>query len=376
MKKNPLLAIRELGQSIWLDFIRRKMIDSGELQKLMAEDGIRGITSNPSIFKKAIAGSEDYIDHIRTLTREGKNAEEIYEILTVKDVQDAADCFRPLYDQSDGRHGFVSLEVNPHLARDVEGTLSEARRLWSSLDRPNVFIKVPATREGLTCITSLISEGINVNVTLLFGLPRHREVAEAYLAGLEKRIESGGSLSTVASVASFFLSRIDVLVDPMLEKKIQNKDPNAETAKRIHGQVAVASAKVAYQIYKEISGGERFRRLAEQGARPQRVLWASTGTKNPEYSDIKYVEPLIGPETINTLPKETLDACRDHGAPAARLEQGVAEAEEALRELSRLDIDLDEVARQLEAEGIEKFNKPYDALMETLAEKRDRNVSP
>ena len=369
MKKNPLLAIQEFGQSIWLDFIQRKMIASGELKRLIEEDGLRGITSNPSIFEKAIGGSEDYDDQIRALVVEGKSTEEIYQTLTVKDVGDAADFFRPLYDKSDGGHGFVSLEVNPHLARDVEGTLSEARRLWSALNRPNVFIKVPATREGLTCITSLISEGINVNVTLLFGLPRYREVAEAYLAGLEKRMENGKPLSRVASVASFFLSRIDVLVDPLLEKKMKAGGQQAETAQRIHGELAISSAKVAYTIYKEMFGGERFRRLAAQGARSQRVLWASTSTKNPDYSDVKYVEPLIGPETVNTLPRETLDAYRDHGSPAARLEKGVKEAEETLRELSRLGIQLDDVTRQLVAEGIEKFNKPYDALMETLRKK-------
>ncbi len=243
MKKNPLLGIREFGQSVWLDYIRRKMIDSGELKRLIEEDGLRGITSNPSIFEKAIGGSEDYDDQIRALALKGKSTEEIYQILTVKDVQDAADFFRPLYDQSDGRHGFVSLEVNPHLARDVEGTLSEARRLWSALDRPNVFIKVPGTGEGLTCITTLISEGINVNVTLLFGLPRYREVAEAYLAGLEKRTENGKPLSRVASVASFFLSRIDVLVDPLLEKlmkeggrKARNGGKNSRPGGRVQRQ--------------------------------------------------------------------------------------------------------------------------------------------
>ncbi|MEJ2586520.1 MAG: transaldolase [Deltaproteobacteria bacterium] len=371
MKNNPLLAIREFGQSIWLDFIRRKIIDSGELKRLIENDGIRGITSNPSIFEKAIAKSEDYDAHIRNLAAEGKSAEEIYEILTVKDIQDAADAFRALYDDSEGRHGFVSLEVNPHLARDVDGTLSEARRLWSDVDRPNLLIKVPGTREGLTCITTLIGEGINVNVTLLFGLPRYREVAEAYLAGLEKRLEHGKSLSHVASVASFFLSRIDVLVDPMLEKQMQKGGETAKTAERLHGRVAVSSAKAAYQIYKDIFGQERFARLAEQGARTQRVLWASTSTKNPDYSDVKYVEALIGPETVNTLPKETLDAYRDHGTPAGRLERDLAEAEDVLDALSQLDIDLGQVTGQLEDEGIEKFNKPYDALIKTLKEKRN-----
>ncbi len=369
MKKNPLLEIREYGQSIWLDFIRRNMMRSGELDKLIEEDGIRGITSNPSIFKKAIADSDDYDDHIQTLVAEGKSAEEIYEILTVKDIQDAADHFRPLFDASNGKNGFVSLEVNPHLARDVEGTLSEARRLWAALDRPNVLIKVPATKEGLTCITTLIGEGINVNVTLLFGLPRYREVAEAYIKGLEQRAERGGSISSMASVASFFLSRIDVLVDPMLEKKMKEGGKAAETANRIHGEVAVSSAKIAYGIYKEMFQSDRFKRLADRGARPQRVLWASTSTKNPDYSDVKYVEPLIGAETVNTLPMETLDAYRDHGEPSARLEDGLTEAEAALQSLSELDIDLDQVMKQLEEEGIEKFNKPYDALLQVLKEK-------
>ena len=369
MEKNPLFEIRELGQSIWLDFIRRKMMLSGELDKLISEDGIRGITSNPSIFKKAIADSEDYDDNIGTLAGEGKSAGEIYEILTVKDVQDAADHFRPLFDASNGKNGFVSLEVNPHLARDVEGTLTEARRLWAALCRPNVLIKVPATREGLTCITTLIDEGINVNVTLLFGLPRYREVAGAYIDGLGKRADRGESLAGIASVASFFLSRIDVMVDPLLEEKMKGGREDAEKAKRIRGAVAVSSAKIAYGIYKEIFGSERFQALAALGARPQRVLWASTSTKNSEYPDTKYVEPLIGPETVNTLPRETLDAYRDHGEPSARLEEGLGEAEEALKLLSQLDIDLDQVTLQLENEGIEKFNKPYDALLQTLAEK-------
>ncbi len=376
MEKNPLFEIRELGQSIWLDFIRRKMMRSGELDKLISEDGIRGITSNPSIFKKAIADSEDYDDDIGTLAGDGKSAGEIYEILTVKDVQDAADHFRPLFDASNRRNGFVSLEVNPHLARDLEGTLTEARRLWAALGRPNVLIKVPATREGLTCITTLIDEGINVNVTLLFGLPRYREVAGAYIDGLRKRVDRGESLSGITSVASFFLSRIDVMVDPLLEEKMKGGREDSEKAKRIHGTVALSSAKIAYGIYKEIFKGERFQALAALGARPQRVLWASTSTKNPEYPDTKYVEPLIGPETVNTLPRETLDAYRDHGEPSARLEEGLGKAEEALKLLSQLGIDLDQVTRQLENEGIEKFNKPYDALLRTLEEKAKGKSSP
>jgi len=342
------------------------MITSGELKKLIEEDGLGGVTSNPSIFNKAITGSKDYDNEIRGLASEGRSAEQIYDALTIKDVQDAADLFRPVYDSSLGQAGFVSLEVNPHLARDIERTLSEARRLWKELNRPNVFIKVPATREGLPCIRRLIQEGINVNVTLLFGLPRYREVAEAYISGLEARLKEGKVLERVSSVASFFLSRIDVLVDPMLEDITAGGGEKADLARKVHGRVAIASARQAYQIYKEIFGGARFRQLEEKGARAQRVLWASTSTKNPDYEDVKYVEPLIGPETINTLPQDTLDAYRDHGNPAIRLEEGLEEAVEILRRLPELGIDIDQVTRKLVDEGIEKFNKPYDELLERL----------
>jgi transaldolase len=369
MKGNPLLKIQEFGQSIWLDYLRRKMISSGELKGLIEEDGLRGITSNPSIFDKVITGSNDYDDDIRAFALEGKSTKEIYEALTVKDVQDASDLLRSLYDESGGESGFVSLEVNPHLAHDVEGTVSEARRLWKELDRPNVFIKVPGTKEGLKCIRRLISEGININVTLLFGLPRYREVAQAYIMGLEDRAKEGKPIDTISSVASFFLSRIDVLVDPMLEKTMAGGD-KAGLAERAHGQVAIASAKEAYQMYKEIFGGKRFRKLQEQGARPQRVLWASTSTKNPNYSDVKYVEPLIGPQTINTVPQETLNAYRDHGDPAPRIEENIGEAKAVLEMLKDLGIDIDRVTQQLEDEGIEKFNKPFDDLMANLKKAR------
>jgi transaldolase / glucose-6-phosphate isomerase len=369
MKDNPLLKIQDFGQSIWLDFLRRKMITSGELQELIEQDGLRGMTSNPSIFDKVIAGSHDYDEDIQALALAGKDIQEIYEALTVKDIQDAADLFRPLFDRLEGKDGFVSLEVNPHLAHDVKGTLTEARRLWKELNRPNVFIKVPATKEGLTCIRRLISEGINVNVTLLFGLSRYREVALAYILGLEDRVKAGKSLEGISSVASFFLSRIDVLVDPMLEEITAGGGHKAGLAEEAHGRVALASAKMAYRIYREIFRDERFRRLEEKGARSQRVLWASTSTKNPNYSDVKYVEPLIGPETVNTVPQETLNAYRDHGDPAPRLEEGVGDAEKTLGLLSELGINMDRVTRQLEDEGIEKFNKPYDDLMANLEKK-------
>lgn len=369
MKQNPLLKIQDFGQSIWQDDIGRKMMLTGELKRLIEEDGIRGVTSNPAIFDKAIAGSDDYDSAISDMALAGKSVEEIYQTLTVEDVQSAADEFRRLYDATDGRHGFVSLEVNPHLAHDAEGSIEEARRLWRALDRPNVFIKVPATEEGLIAIQRLITEGINVNVTLLFGLPRYRKVAEAYIAGLEARLANGQPLKSVASVASFFLSRIDVLVDPILEGFMKNNGSKAESAGKLRGEVAIASARGAYRIYREIFGSDRFKKLVEKGARSQRVLWASTSTKNPDYPDVKYVEALIGPETINTLPQDTLNAYRDHGDPAARLEEGLEKSDGVLKQLAELDIDIDEITRQLEDEGVEKFNKPFDSLMETLREK-------
>jgi transaldolase len=374
MNENPLLSIQQFGQSIWLDFIDRRMIMSGKLKKLIEEDGIRGVTSNPKIFKDAISDGEEYESDIRKLAQGNQSTEEIYQSLTVDDIRRTADLFRPLYDASDGRHGFVSLEVNPHLARNIDGTLEEARRLWAALDRPNVLIKVPATVEGLTCIQRLISEGININVTLLFGLPRYRQVAEAFIAGMEARRRKGQPLAHVASVASFFLSRIDVLVDPMLEKLIETGGEKAEKARRLQGRVAIASAKEAYQIYREIFQGSHFRTLALQGARPQRVLWASTATKNPDYSDVKYVEALIGPETINTLPQNTVDAYRDHGYPAPLLETELVKAGDVFCKLHELDIHIDELTRQLEEEGIRKFNEPYDSLMTTLEKKRSQIV--
>jgi len=370
MNGNPLLKIRELGQSIWLDDIRRGMIVAGELRRLIEEDGLRGVTSNPNIFNKVIAGSHDYDSAIQALALEDKGIEDIYQALTVADVQMAADAFRDLYDRSGGNHGFVSLEVNPHLAYDTQKTMEEARRLWRALNRPNVFIKVPATREGLPAIRQLTGEAINVNVTLLFGLPRYRKVAEAYIAGLEDRAAKNLPLDRIRSVASFFLSRIDVLVDPKLEQMIDQDGPRAKIAEQLHGQAAIASAKQAYQIYREIFHHNGFKALNDRGALSQRVLWASTGTKNPDYPDVKYVEALIGPETINTLPRETLDAYRDHGDPEERLQEGLDESRQILLQLEEAGIDLDQVSAQLEAEGVDKFNKPYDSLLETLEEKR------
>lgn len=369
MKENHLQQLGTLGQSIWLDYIRRDFIATGELRRLIEEDGLRGMTSNPSIFEKAITGSHDYDEDIRNMALEGKDCMAIYEALSQRDVQGAADEFRPVYDETDGQDGYVSLEVNPHLAHDTNGTITEASRLWAALNRPNVFIKVPATTEGLPAIQQLISEGINVNVTLLFGLPRYRQATQAYIAGIEARLAQGKSVKQVASVASFFVSRIDTLVDPMLEKIIAQKGDEGQLAKQVHGQVAIASAKAAYQIYQEIFGSDRFKKLADQGAHKQRLLWASTGTKNPDYSDVKYVEGLIGADTVNTIPVETLNAYRDHGEPKARLEQDTEEAGRVLQRLVELGINIDKVSQQLEEEGVEKFNCPFDELMDTLANK-------
>ncbi len=324
------------------------------------------MTSNPSIFEKAIVESHDYDEDIRAMALKAKTAKEIYEALSQRDVQSAADVFRPLYNRTDGKDGYVSLEVNPHLAHDTHGTIQEARRLWGALNRPNVFIKVPATTEGLPAIRQLISEGINVNVTLLFGLPRYRQVAEAYIAGIEARTAHGQPVNYVASVASFFVSRIDARVDPLLETTLAQGGKQADLAKEVRGRVAVASAKMAYQIYKEIFDSGRFRILAAQGARTQRLLWASTGTKNPDYSDVKYIEDLIGPDTVNTAPLETLDAYRDHGEPKARLVKDVGEAARVLKRLHELGINIDQVTQQLEDEGVTKFNHPFDKLMEAL----------
>jgi transaldolase len=363
MLKNPLRQLEALGQSIWLDYIQRELITSGALKKLIDEDGLGGMTSNPSLFEKAIADSADYDQDIRNMVNAGKDINTIYSALTLQDVQSAADVFRGLYNTLEGKDGFVSLEVNPHLAHDTNGTIEEARHLWKSLDRPNVFIKVPATKEGIPAIKQLISEGINVNVTLLFGLPRYREVAEAYIAGMEARAASGAPLTQVASVASFFLSRIDVLIDPLLEKM------GTTTAKKLQGEVAIASAKMAYQIYQELFTSERFKKLIEKGASVQRLLWASTSTKNPNYSDVKYVEALIGAETVNTLPMETVDAYRDHGDPHALLDQDITQAKSVFQQLAALGINIDKVTQQLEDEGVDKFNKSFDQLMKTLEEK-------
>ena len=366
MDYTRIKKLEALGQSIWLDYICRDLIVSGKLRTLIDEAGLRGITSNPSIFEKAIAGSHDYNDDIRTMALEGKDVQTIYETLSQRDVQSAADLFRPVHTKTEGMDGYVSLEVNPHLAHDTQGTIQEARRLWTALNRPNVLIKVPATVEGLPVIRQLLSEGINVNVTLLFGLPRYRQVVEAYLAGIEEFLTKQNTAKIPASVASFFISRIDTAVDPLLEKIITQDGKDAESAKALRGQAATASAKAAYQIYKEIFNGNRFKKLADKGVRPQRLLWASTSTKNPEYSDVKYIEALIGRDTINTIPVETLDSYCEHGEPEERIEQESGKVFQMLERLTSLGININQVTQQLEDEGVDKFNKSFDNLTHTL----------
>lgn len=370
---NPLRQLAALGQSVYLDEISRGALRSGALRRLIASDGLHGVTSNPAIFEQAIAKSGDYDDAILDLAGDGQDAERIYETLALEDIQDAADLFADVYRQSDGEHGYVSLEVSPLLADDTEATIAEARRLWQALDRPNVFIKVPGTAAGLPAIRQLTAEGINLNVTLLFALPRYQAVADAYLAGLEDRLATGAPLHGVMSVASFFLSRIDVAIDPLLDAIAADAaDAEAERARALRGQSAIASAKRAYVIYAERFSGERFAALAAHGARPQRLLWASTGVKDPAYAATHYIEPLIGPATITTLPSATLDAYRASGDPAPRLTDAVEQAARALRDLTELGVDIDDVTRRLEREGVEKFVAPYRSLLDTITSAASR----
>lgn len=362
---NTLLRVVELGQSIWLDYIQRALLTDGTFQLMIDESGISGVTSNPAILEKAIVEHHDYDAAIKAMS--GVDGAALYEQLAVEDLRMAADLLRPIYDASQGCDGFVSLEVSPHLAYDAEATVNEARRLWSVLNRANSLIKVPATSAGITAIRQLISEGINVNATLLFSLQRYQEVAQAYLDGLETRAQQGKPLVNVASVASFFLSRIDTLVDSKLDAL--GKRETQIQIQALRGQTAIASARMAYRAYKQLFSTERWQRLAQSGARSQRLLWASTSTKDPTYPDVKYVDALIGAHTINTLPIQTLEAYRDHGHPAARLEQDLDAAKDMLAGLAELGIDLPVLTDQLEREGVQKFIVAFDKLLDNLAQR-------
>jgi transaldolase len=370
-KTGKLFQLAEQGQSVWLDFITRDLITSGDLKRQIEEDGLRGMTSNPTIFQGAISKGTAYDEQIAGLIAEGKDADQIFEAVAVKDIQDACDLYRPLYDSTDGLDGLVSIEVSPTLARDPEGTLEDARRLWAKVDRPNVMIKVPGTDECVPAIRTLLAEGINVNITLLFSLGNHEQVMWAYIEALEERAKAGQPIGRIASVASFFVSRVDTLIDKQLDEKIA-AGGDAEKLKALQGKVAVANAKLAYENFQRIFGGDRFKALAAKGARVQRPLWASTGTKNKAYSDVLYVDSLIGPDTVNTLPPATLEAFIDHGTISRTVDQGVDEAHAAVKALAEAGIDLDAATKQLENEGVASFAKSFEDLLAGVEAKREQ----
>lgn len=354
---NPLNEIRNLDQSIWLDLLDREIMNSGKLKSLIDTDDLRGLTSNPSIFEKAISGSSDYDEDITEISKRENDNSVIFFDMAIADIQRAADLFKPVYDKTAGKDGYVSLEVSPYLALDTDGTIAQARELWKKVNRKNVMIKIPGTKQGLPAIRECLREGININVTLLFGIPRYIEITEAFMGGLEDRLKEGNSIEGIASVASFFLSRIDVMVDPLLEEKGLEKRK---------GKVAIASAKKAYQLYLNMISSDRFKALQAKGAASQRILFASTSTKDPAFSDVLYVENLIGKDTINTLPMETIDAFRDHGKAAETLIQNIEEADAIMEELKNKGINIDTITEKLEAEGIEKFNQAYEKLIKSI----------
>jgi transaldolase / glucose-6-phosphate isomerase len=363
---NPLKDLLRYGQSVWLDYIRRDLLTSGELKRLIEEDGLRGMTSNPAIFEKAIADSTLYSDILQSLrSKPDLDAKARYEILAIRDIQDAADFLRPVYESSKRRDGYVSLEVSPYLARDTQGTIAEARRLWKTVDRENVMIKVPGTAEGIPAFQQLISEAININVTLLFSRQVYERVAEAYISGLEQLAARGGDIGRIASVASFFISRIDNSVDAIVAQRLKtSKDQREqEQLRSLLGKVAIANGKQAYVSYQNIFGGNRWKSLAAKGAQTQRVLWASTSTKNPAYRDVLYVEELIGQDTVNTIPPATLDAFRDHGHPRPSLTEDVESANRTMETLAKLEISMKEVTDKLTDDGVRLFAEAFEKLL-------------
>ncbi|HEX2277909.1 MAG TPA: transaldolase [Candidatus Tectomicrobia bacterium] len=365
---NALKALQTYDQSVWLDYIGRHLITSGELQRLIDEDGLRGMTSNPAIFEKAISGSADYAASLTALGGLNLDAAGLYERLAIHDIQDAADILRPVYEQTQRGDGYVSLEVSPYLAHDTQGTIQEARRLWQTVGRPNIMIKVPATPAGLPAIEQLISEAINVNVTLLFSQAVYERVAQAYIAGLQRLAAQGGEVGQVASVASFFISRIDTAIDAQLQARLKAATTAQERMllRSLMGKVAIANGKLTYQRFKAIFRGASWEALAAKGARKQRVLWASTSTKNPHYRDVMYVEELIGPDTVNTMPPATLEAFRDHGRPRASLEEDIEVARDTMEVLEQVGISMAEVTEKLLEEGVRLFAEPFDKLLDAL----------
>jgi transaldolase len=367
MDMNPLRALKEQGQAVWMDFIRRDLLIDGELERLVGEDGLSGVTSNPAIFQKAIGESSDYDEQLRRVLAADPEiaVDKLFEELAVRDIRMAADILRSTWEATSGADGFVSLEVSPHLAGDTQGTMDEARRLWATVDRPNLMIKVPATAAGIPAIEELLAEGLNINITLMFSMAHYEAVTGAYLRALKRCLDP----SRVASVASFFVSRVDTKLDKALE------EVGTDEALELRGTLAVANSKLTYRRFREIFHGEPFAGLRERGARVQRVLWASTSTKNPAYRDVLYVEELIGPETVNTMPPDTVEAFRDHGTVGPTLEVDLEEAEARLGRLAALGIDLDRATEELQQEGVEKFAQPFDKLLATLDDKRQQMLA-
>jgi transaldolase len=361
MGASRLRRLAEYGQSVWIDFLSRDMIRNGELERRMRDDAVVGVTSNPTIFQKAISSGAAYDEQLREVLEVERDPKEIFLRLAIKDVEDALDLLRPVWDEGSGQDGYVSLEVDPNLASDTAGTIEEAQRLHETIDRPNLFVKIPATKAGLPAIEEMIARGRSINVTLIFSLERYGEVAEAYIRGLERLVEAGGDPGKVASVASFFVSRVDTETDRRLDE-MGGRD-------ELKGKLAVANAKLAYQQYKQIFAGNRWEALSSRGATTQRCLWASTSTKNPAYRDVMYVEELIGPKTVNTMPEETIEAFQDHGEVAPTLEQGIDEAERVFEQIRQAGVDYDDVTDTLEREGVQKFADSFAELLEGIRAK-------
>ena len=369
---NPLRELEGLGQSIWLDDIDRGDLLSGRFGRLIDEDGLAGATGNPTIFEHSITHDTTYDEQMQQLIREEKAAQEIYEALAITDEQTVADLLRPVYERTDGQDGFVSIEVSPYLAHDSEKTLAEVRRFWHTIDRPNLMVKIPSTSAGIPAIRQALAEGININITLMFSLDNYSQVAQAYLSALEERLAAGKDISRIASVASFFVSRVDVLVDQLLQdkSKVTGASAGQQQLKALQGKVAIANARLAYQEFKRLFGTPRFEALRQHGARVQRPLWASTGTKNPAYRDVLYVEELIGPNTVNTMPLKTLESFRDHGRVHLSVEEDIPQAQGVLAALEAAGIDYEQVTSQLQEEGVQKFIDSFDKLFQCIEDKR------
>ena len=372
---NPLLQLARLGQSPWHDNIRRELITSGKLRKMIEDGDITGLTSNPTIFEQAIGQSKDYDEDLVRMARAGKSAGEIFDELACDDVRNACDLFAPVHERTQGKDGFCSIEVSPTFARDTRATIAEAQRLWKKVDRPNLMVKIPATREGIPAIEDSIAAGLNINVTLIFSLERYDEVMNAYLTGLIRRVRDGKPVDRIGSVASFFVSRVDTLVDKLLDEKIARGEGDVERMQGLKGKAGIANAKLAYQAFRRKFSTEAYGGVAAQGARVQRPLWASTSTKNPAYPDVYYVEALVGPDSVDTMPPATIVAYKDHGRPELRIEQDLDGAHRVMADLSRVGIDMDAVTKKLEEDGVASFAKSFDSLLATVEERRAKAVA-